>query len=97
MTLHTVTVIIVTMYQVFFTNKAKTQYKKLGARLKKQVDKAIERISKNPQSGKPLRGELRGIWCERVATFRLLYKIKKKEIEILILLIEHRKSVYGDH
>ena len=91
------TIIVVTVYKVFFTSKAKKQYQKLGIRLQGQVDKAIERISKDPESGKPLRGELKGIWSERVATFRVLYKINKKEIEIIILIIEHRKSVYGGH
>ncbi|MBN1114940.1 MAG: type II toxin-antitoxin system RelE/ParE family toxin, partial [Oligoflexia bacterium] len=63
----------------------------------KQVDNALERIKQNPEHGKPLRGELRGIWSERVATFRILYRINKKEIEIIILTIEHRKRVYGGH
>ncbi len=76
---------------------AKKQYEKLGTKLRGQVDKAIDRICKDPEIGKPLRGELKGIWSERVATFRLLYKINKNKIEILVLVIEHRKSVYGGH
>jgi mRNA-degrading endonuclease RelE of RelBE toxin-antitoxin system len=55
------------------------------------------RIAVNPELGKPLRGEFRGIYSERVATFRILYKIRKEEVEVLILVIEHRSSVYGGH
>lgn len=92
-----VTTIMVTMYQLSFTEKAKRQYEALGSRLRQQVDKGLARIIKDPKRGKLLRGELHGIWSERVATFRILYKIREKEIEVLILVIEHRKSVYGGH
>jgi len=88
---------MVSMYSLLFTDKAKTQYEALSIKLRQQVDKGLERIAKNPQLGKPLRGELKGIWSERVATFRILYKIHEKKIEVLILVIEHRKSVYGGH
>ncbi len=92
-----VTIIMITMYDLLFTETAKAQYEKLDSRLKKQVDKGLERIAANPKTGKPLRGELKGIFSERVATFRILYKIQKKEIQVLVLVIEHRKSAYGGH
>lgn len=88
---------MVTVYTLLFTEKAKQQYLSLDPRLKGQVDKGLERISKNPYCGKPLRDELKGIWSERVSTFRILYKIRKKEIEVVVLIIEHRKRVYGGH
>jgi mRNA interferase RelE/StbE len=72
-------------------------HEELNARLRQQVDNGLDRIVKDPKRGKPLRGQLRGIWSERVATFRILYKIYQKEIEVLVLVIEHRKSVYGGH
>ena len=59
--------------------------------------KGLERIRTNPKHGKPLRDELKGVWSERVATFRILYKIYEHEVEVLILTVEHRKSVYGGH
>ena len=84
------------MYQLCFTDTAKKQYNSLNSKLKKQVDKGLDRITLNPNKGKPLRGSLKGIWSERVSTYRILYKIISREIRILVLLIEHRKSVYGD-
>ena len=92
-----VTTIMVIVYRLTFTAVAKDQYEALDGRIRQQVDKGLQRIQHNPQKGKPLRGELKGIWSERVATFRILYKIYQKEIEVLILTIEHRKSVYGGH
>ena len=91
------TIKMVTMYTLLFTDKALKQYNGLGGRLKKQIDKGLKRLSMTPKLGKPLGGELKGIWSERVATFRILYKIYEKEVEVLILIIEHRKSVYGGH
>lgn len=82
---------------LLFTEKAKLQYEALGARLRRQVDKGLERIRRDPRVGKPLRGELQGIWSERVATFRILYRILPSAVEVLILVIEHRKRVYGGH
>lgn len=91
------TYIIVTVFQVVFTDIARKQYNDLNPRLRRQVDKGLDRIARQPCLGKPLRGQLKGIWSERVATFRVLYKIRDEEIEVLVLTIEHRKSVYGGH
>lgn len=92
-----VTCIMVTMYVLLFTKTAKRQMDKLDMRIRRQVEKGLERISKAPRLGKRLRGELKGIWSERVATFRILYKIREAEVEVLVLTIEHRKIVYGGH
>lgn len=85
------------MFDLVFTETAKKKYDRLNPRLRKQVDRGLERIAANPRRGKPLGGDLKGIWSERVATFRILYKIFERRIEVLVLVIEHRKSVYGGH
>ncbi len=82
---------------MIFTSKARKQYEALDPRLRRQVDKGIERIARRPRCGKPLGGNLKGIWSERVSTFRILYKIDEDRIEILVLVIENRKLVYGGH
>jgi len=88
---------MVSMFELVFTQTAQRQYDRLNPRLRKQVDRGLERIGANPREGKALGGSLKGIWSERVATFRILYKIFDERIEILILVIEHRKSVHGGH
>jgi mRNA-degrading endonuclease RelE of RelBE toxin-antitoxin system len=88
---------MVTMYELIFTETAQCQYEQLNPRLRKQVDRGLERIANNPKGGKALGGDLKGIWSERVATFRILYKIFDETIEVLVLVIEHRKSVYWGH
>lgn len=44
--------------------------------------------------GKPLRGELAGIYSARRGTYRVLYRIQEKEREVVVLRIEHRRDVY---
>jgi len=88
---------MVTVFELVFTETAQKQYDRLNPRLRNQVDRGLERVAANPRGGKPLGGSLRGIWSERVATFRILYKIFDQRIEVLVLVIEHRKSVYGGH
>ncbi len=94
----TVTAKMVTvMLEIVFTETAKEQYEALTGKLKRQVDNGLERIAANPRSGKPLQGKLKGIRSERVSTFRLLYKVVADEGYVLVLVIQHRKDVYGGH
>ena len=44
--------------------------------------------------GKPLRGELAGIWSARRGTYRILYRIVEHKHEVVVLRIEHRRDVY---
>lgn len=44
--------------------------------------------------GKPLRGELAGIWSARRGTYRILYRIVEQEREVVLLRIEHRRDLY---
>lgn len=52
-------------------------------------------LLENPQRvGKPLRGELVGIWSGRRGTYRVLYRIRDATREVVVLRIEHRRDVY---
>ncbi len=66
----------------------------LNARMKKRIRTAIEtRLVNEPQQyGEPLRKTLKGYWKLRVGDYRVVFKIKKKEIWILGII--HRKKVY---
>ena len=47
--------------------------------------------------GKPLRGELAGIYSARRGTYRVLYRINDQAHEVVVLRIEHRRDVYSRH
>jgi len=44
--------------------------------------------------GKPLRGDLAGVWSARRGTYRVLYRIHDDRREIIVLRVEHRRDAY---
>jgi mRNA-degrading endonuclease RelE of RelBE toxin-antitoxin system len=44
--------------------------------------------------GKPLRGELAGVWSARRGTYRILYRVHDDPREVIVLRVEHRGDVY---
>jgi mRNA-degrading endonuclease RelE of RelBE toxin-antitoxin system len=44
--------------------------------------------------GKPLRGELTGVWSARRGTYRVLYRVLEEPREVVVLRIDHRRDVY---
>jgi len=59
-----------------------------------RIEKKLKSLKNNPELGKPLTGNLSGLWSLRFGKFRALYQIKHGELVILVLKIEHRKSAY---
>ena len=66
----------------------------LDGRLRSRIKKAIEmRLTEAPHLyGEPLRKTLSGYWKLRVGDFRVIFRIKGKEVWILGVI--HRKKVY---
>jgi len=55
-------------------------------------------LLENPyRVGKQLHGELAGIHSARRGTYRVLYRINEQTHDIIVLRIEHRRDVYGQH
>lgn len=44
--------------------------------------------------GKPLRGELEGLWSARRGTYRVIYRIRELPPEVIVVRIDHRREVY---
>ena len=40
--------------------------------------------------GKPLRGQLAGIWSARRGTYRILYRLNEQPRGVIVLRLEHR-------
>jgi mRNA interferase RelE/StbE len=51
-------------------------------------------ITEPRRVGKPLRGDLVGIWSARRGTYRILYRIREDRSEVIVLRIEHRRDAY---
>lgn len=44
--------------------------------------------------GKPLRGDLAGIWSARRGTYRVLYRLREDTREVIVIRVDHRKDAY---
>lgn len=51
-------------------------------------------VSEPLRVGKPLRGQLTGIYSARRGTYRVLYRVHEQRHEVVVLRIEHRSDVY---
>jgi mRNA interferase RelE/StbE len=67
---------------------------KLDQKIKATIKGAIEkRLCTHPDRyGKPLQRTLKGYWKLRIGDYRVVYRIRQEEIQILA--IAHRKEVY---
>lgn len=44
--------------------------------------------------GKPLKGDLNGLWRYRVADYRLICSIQDQRLVVLVLKVGHRRDIY---
>jgi mRNA interferase RelE/StbE len=51
-------------------------------------------IAEPRRVGKPLRGQLVGVWAARRGTYRVLYRVREDPDEVIVLRIDHRRDVY---
>ena len=86
------------MYEVIFTDSALKELKKLH--------KPVVRVIKNwvvknlvdcvdPRiHGKPLKGNLKGVWRYRVGDYRLFADNRDDKLVIFLFEVAHRKEIY---
>ncbi len=83
------------VHQLKYTPEALEAISKLPKNLKEIAERVVIHLASNPLSGKKLSGNLKGIFSTRVTRrYRLLYLVKHKEKEIIILDLKHRKEAY---
>lgn len=74
------------VYKVRVPHEIAELIRGLHPQLKRKVRASLLSILKDPRSGRPLRGELEGLWSVRVSRFRLIYRIgRNRQIEIVAL------------
>lgn len=82
------------MFRIKLTARAKKELKVISKLYKDAVSEAIEEIKEDPFSGKPLTKELIRKFSYRVGSFRIIYKINKRDKVIHILTAGHRSVIY---
>ena len=53
--------------------------------LKRKIKAALKILISTPEAGKALRDELAGLWSFRVSRFRIIYRSKRRTIEIIAI------------
>ena len=68
--------------------------KKIDKNSQKKILTQIEKLKANPRIGKPLTGNLRGLWRLRQDNYRIIYKIKDQELIVYVINIGNRDKIY---
>jgi len=60
-----------------------------------RVIKHLKNLEQDPEHfGKPLTGNLRGLWSYRVSNFRIIYQTQKESNTVFIITIGYRRDIY---
>ena len=79
--------------KVIYTAEFKRDVRKVkDNKIRDRIKKIVQKISDNPEVGKPLRYDLLGLRSIQIPPFRILYEIR--EDLIILHKFEHRKGVY---
>ncbi|MBI5227741.1 type II toxin-antitoxin system RelE/ParE family toxin [Candidatus Micrarchaeota archaeon] len=81
-------------YVLHFSNHWEKNYKKLNSTTKDNAKEALPKIMENPYVGKPLTGNLKGLWSFRIGKYRILYEINEERKIIFIEAVGLRKNIY---
>lgn len=83
-------------YEVEITPEGLRHLSRLPSKVRAAVLETIfGSIAENPhRTGKPLRGELEGLYSARRGEFRVIYEIDDAEHVVLIHRAQHRRSAY---
>jgi len=54
----------------------------------------LEFLSSNPYKGKPLSYDLAGLHTLRTSDYRIIYRIKEKQLIIIVVTVGHRREIY---
>lgn len=82
-------------YQVVAAASVSKEIRRLPVQAQRAVIAGMTRLGAELRSGKPLAGELRGLWSLRRGDYRILYRIDDAARRIGVARVGHRRDVYG--
>jgi mRNA-degrading endonuclease RelE of RelBE toxin-antitoxin system len=77
---------------LLFSSSAQKFITGLHPPLQMRIENAVLETTVNPRVGKPLKGDLKGNYSQRVGDWRIIYSIEKTPIYVKD--IRHRREVY---
>jgi len=85
-------------WNVDFGERARKELRKLDRQAQQELLKYFrERIAseEDPRRfGKPLSGNMTGLWRYRVRNYRMICSIEDDKLIVLVLRVGHRKEIY---
>jgi len=81
-------------YKLIISNRARNVLKILPKRYQQTIILTLMEIQENPLIGKSLARERTGQFSYKVGTYRIIYRINKKDRVIQVLSAGHRSTVY---
>ena len=81
-------------YRLLYLPRVLKDLRKLDPAVRSAARKALERIACDPSVGKPLLYSLKGYYSFRTSGYRIIYKVRKRELIVLVVAVGHRREVY---
>jgi mRNA interferase RelE/StbE len=81
-----------------FGESALRDLRKLDRQAQKEIIGYLDKRLATPEDprrfGRPLRGDLAGLWRYRVRDYRLICQIRDQVMTVVVVVVGHRKDVY---
>lgn len=81
------------MPNVILSKKAESDFARLPNTEKKKIMKKLAILGTEPLDGKPLQGELAGLYSLRAWPYRIIYQFQKPD-KVIVHYISHRQGAY---
>ncbi|MBX3453524.1 type II toxin-antitoxin system RelE/ParE family toxin [Ferrovibrio sp.] len=85
-------------WTIEFSRTAEKQIAKLDRRWQREIldylDQRVARQSDPTQLGKPLRGDMKGLWRYRIGDFRVICSLEADRLVVHVVGLGHRSAVY---
>jgi len=73
--------------------RARKNLEKIAEPYRARIRATLQEIVSNPFSGKALSGDRKGEYSVRVWPYRIIYIIKKQELIIVVVEVDHRGHI----
>ena len=83
-----------TIYEIRIPDRLAEMVRRLHPQLKRKVKASLKIILSNPDEGKPLKDELAGLRSFQVGRFRIIYRVRRDDVEIVA--IGPRERIYEE-
>jgi mRNA-degrading endonuclease RelE of RelBE toxin-antitoxin system len=80
--------------RVVLARRARSELLELDWSLIDAVDDALGLLERDPHTGYPLQGRLRGLRSLRVGSYRIIHQLTDNDRTVRVAAIRHRSTVY---